>query len=233
MFFQKFEHAEWVFLTLSSAKIHLSDLQLKGILVFLRLVSSTHIQYGVPTIVSRFSCSSMLAQNPKSVTLTAPSRPSSTLSDLMSRWIMPFRCRKLIAFRTCSRESERQKRISNFDSPHGEFSIRQCGQFGLKRKISSFVLPSFTSRHTAEIWRSFMTVSVTTSVNGPLKEVTFEVSKKQVKRNYVETYTYRMSHSKWTCTRAFRRIWSQLTHSYTPEWPTKCLTSPENMLRGN
>uniref|UniRef100_A0A182J9T1 Uncharacterized protein n=1 Tax=Anopheles atroparvus TaxID=41427 RepID=A0A182J9T1_ANOAO len=89
----------------------------------LRVTTSGAIQYGVPTIVCRFSSPSMLAQKPKSVTFTEPSMPSSTLSDLMSRWMMPFACRKLMA--------------------------------------------SSTSRHTAAIWRSFITVSVTTSVSGP------------------------------------------------------------------
>uniref|UniRef100_A0A8W7P1Q7 Uncharacterized protein n=1 Tax=Anopheles coluzzii TaxID=1518534 RepID=A0A8W7P1Q7_ANOCL len=89
----------------------------------LRVTTSGAIQYGVPTIVCRFSSPSMLAQKPKSVTFTEPSMPSSTLSDLMSRWMMPFACRKLTA--------------------------------------------SSTSRQTAAIWRSFITVSVTTSVSGP------------------------------------------------------------------
>uniref|UniRef100_A0A2M4DJH6 Putative secreted protein n=1 Tax=Anopheles darlingi TaxID=43151 RepID=A0A2M4DJH6_ANODA len=97
---------------------------MSGLLLYcFRVTTSGAIQYGVPTIVCRFSSPSMLAQKPKSVTFTDPSIPISTLSDLMSRWMMPFECRKLIAMST--------------------------------------------SRQTAAIWRSFITVSVTTSVSGP------------------------------------------------------------------
>lgn len=54
----------------------------------------------------------------------------------------------------------------------GDFPIRQARPTQVRRRTIFFFL--FTSRHTAEIWRSFITVSVTTSVSGPL-EVTLSV----------------------------------------------------------
>ena len=58
------------------------------------------IQYGVPTIVWRLSRSGVsCAQNPKSVTFTSPFIPSSTLSDLMSLWMISCRWRNANASR--------------------------------------------------------------------------------------------------------------------------------------
>lgn len=54
-------------------------------------LTSGAIQYGVPTIVWRFSSPDMLAQKPKSVTLTDPSLPRRILSDLISLWIIPWK----------------------------------------------------------------------------------------------------------------------------------------------
>lgn len=62
-------------------------------------LTSGAIQYGVPTIVFLFSSPWTLAQNPKSVTLTVPSIPSKTLSDFISRWIIPCKINNSIAIK--------------------------------------------------------------------------------------------------------------------------------------
>lgn len=65
--------------------------------------TSGAIQYGVPTIVIRFSFGlEIWAQNPKSVILTDPSIPRRTLSLFKSRWIIPRECK---CFRAWERET--------------------------------------------------------------------------------------------------------------------------------
>src|ERR1700733_6272258 len=68
----------------------------------LRVTTSGAIQYGVPTIVVRLLCDSLIcAQKPKSVSLMLPSRESRTLSDLMSRWITFFECKNCRPCKVC------------------------------------------------------------------------------------------------------------------------------------